>query len=86
MFNLIPSLEIFVCMELPLFSLRLWRLPPMMKMKLLTASMRKTKMMTTTSDLPFTELLLFPFWCLDAKGGEEYLNVFISSFLFGLGL
>jgi hypothetical protein len=24
------------------------------------------------SDLPFAELLLFPFWCLDAKGGEEY--------------
>jgi hypothetical protein len=35
------------------------------------ASTRKTKM--TTSDLPFTELLLFLFWCLDAKGGEEYL-------------
>jgi hypothetical protein len=34
-------------------------------------SMRKTKM--TTSDLPFTELLFFLFWCLDAKGREEYL-------------
>jgi hypothetical protein len=38
-------------------------------------STRKT---TTTSDLPFAELLLFPFWCLDAKGGEEYLVIKLS--------
>jgi hypothetical protein len=31
-----------------------------------------------TSDLPFAELLLFPFWCLDAKGGEEYLVIKLS--------
>jgi hypothetical protein len=34
-----------------------------------TASTKKTMMM---SDLVFTELL-FPFWCLDAKGEEKYL-------------
>jgi hypothetical protein len=42
------------------------------------------------SDLLFgTDLLLFPFWCLDAKGGEEsiYLAIFVSFillFTFGL--
>jgi hypothetical protein len=30
------------------------------------------------SDLPFTELLLFPFWCLDVKRGEEYLVIMLS--------
>jgi hypothetical protein len=42
------------------------------------------------SDLFGIELLLFPFWCLDAKGGEESINLVIylchSSLLFGLGL
>jgi hypothetical protein len=27
---------------------------------------------------PFIELLLFPFLCLDAKGGEEYLLIMLS--------
>jgi hypothetical protein len=30
-----------------------------------------------------TELLLFPFWCLDAKGEK---NISMSSFLFGFDL
>jgi hypothetical protein len=35
-----------------------------------TVNMRKMKTMTT-SDLTFVELHLFPFWCLDAKGGRR---------------
>jgi hypothetical protein len=46
--------------------------------KHLTVNTRKTKTTTTMSDLPFAELLLFPFWCLDAKGGEEYLVILLS--------
>jgi hypothetical protein len=41
---------------------------------------------TTTSDLFNTELLLFPFWCLDAKGGGESIYLVIYHFLFGFGL
>jgi hypothetical protein len=37
-----------------------------------------------------SELLLSPFWCLDAKGREESIYVYLmslsSSFLFGFGL
>jgi hypothetical protein len=44
---------------------------------------RKTTMMM--SDLLFgTDLHLFPFWCLDAKGGEEsiYLAIFVLFIIF----
>jgi hypothetical protein len=54
------------------------------------ASMRKKrkarKKMRAMSDLFDTVFILFPFWCLDAKGGEEiYLPmsfiVFIRTWL-----
>jgi hypothetical protein len=51
---------------------------PWVMKKHLAANMRKTKTTTTTSDLSFAELLLFPFWCLDAKRGEEYLVIMLS--------
>jgi hypothetical protein len=59
--------------------------PTTMMRKHPTASMKEKKT-TTTSDLLFTELLLFPFWCLDAKGGEEYLVLMSFIILLGFGL
>jgi hypothetical protein len=49
-------------------------------MKLSASSTRmKRKERTTTSDLLFgTDLLLFPFWCLDAKEREESIYLAIS--------
>jgi hypothetical protein len=45
--------------------------------------MKKKRKMTTTSDLLFgTVFLVFPFWCLDAKGGEEiYLPMLFIIFI-----
>jgi hypothetical protein len=43
------------------------------------------EIVTTMSDLLFgTDLILFPFWCLDSKGGEEsiYLAIFVLFIVF----
>jgi hypothetical protein len=33
-----------------------------------------------------TVFFIFPFWCLDAKGGEEYLSLLLVHRLFGFVL
>jgi hypothetical protein len=38
-------------------------------------------MRMTTSDIFGTELLLFPFWCLDTKGGEESIYLVIHVYV-----
>jgi hypothetical protein len=65
------------------------RLPPLSPPTDLEASMRNNKktMRTMTRDSLFRlELLLFPFWRLDAKGGEESIYLYRLSFIFGFGL
>jgi hypothetical protein len=61
-------------------------MPTTMRQMDLVASMRtKRKVMkktrTTMSDLFGTELLLFPFCCLDAKGGEESIYLVINLYV-----
>jgi hypothetical protein len=53
--------------------------PTMMTSPPVASTKKKRKMSTTMSNLSITELLLFPFCCLDAKGGEE---IYLSSYLY----